>query len=201
MRPFCVTIYGVFFTSPILGCFPFSVWSLIFTPISLIFTQNYITTKFPCGTACAVREWGCWGVVLGVSWEACWRSWIFLLSQMCAWFNLPTRFLITDPSPAPCPAGDWGFELCRSYVSKIFPPQLIFDCLSTPRTCKMCSPIFVAMVQLNCMSMTRAYLTIIPSTEITNGETCFRWSRQCLPCLYFLIVYHQYRITAIGSYL
>ena len=69
------------------------------------------------------------------------------------------------------------------------------------RTCKRGYYIFSAMVWLNCASTSRASLPSIPSTERTNGENCFRWLLQCLPFLSFLIVYHQSRSAAIGSYL
>ena len=37
--------------------FQFSVRSLIFTPISLLFTLSSLANKSLCGTACAMCEW------------------------------------------------------------------------------------------------------------------------------------------------
>ena len=69
------------------------------------------------------------------------------------------------------------------------------------RTCKRGSSLFSAMTWLSWDSTNRDSLPRILSTEITNGEKCFRWSLQYLPCLSFLIFSHMARSDAIGSYL
>ena len=85
-------------------------------------------------------------------------------------FNLPTLFPIVDLIPAPIPTGDWGAELCGSFVSRTLQWQLRFDRLTTPVISKGVSSFFSAMTQLNYESTTGASLPSILSTERTNGE-------------------------------
>ena len=59
---------------------------------------------------------------------------------------------------------------------------------------------YLVSFEINFVSMVRASLPSIPSTERTNSEKCFRWSLQWLPCLSFLIVSHRPRSSAIGSH-
>ena len=44
---YCVTIYVGVFSSPLLVCFSFFVRSLLYMPISLVFTPHYLATNFP----------------------------------------------------------------------------------------------------------------------------------------------------------
>ena len=71
----------------------------------------------------AVPDWGMGGS-LG------WRG--SILGLLGVYFNLPTRFPIPAPIPALFPAGDWGAELRRSFVSKTLQQRLRFDRLATP---------------------------------------------------------------------
>ena len=85
-------------------------------------------------------------------------------------------------------------------MSVILQLQIKFGRVSTPCTCERGLSLFSAIDWLNWMSKTRTSISSTPSTEITNGEKCFRWSLQSLRCLYFLIIFNQSRSAAIGSY-
>ena len=57
-------------------------------------------------------------------------------------FNLPARFLILGPSPAPVPAGDWEAEIRRSSLSRTSQRQLRCVCLPTLVLAKGVIPFF-----------------------------------------------------------
>ena len=110
-------------------------------------------------------------------------------------------------NPRPKPYSQSGSLSCKGLGRKS--PQIIRDYnlttviviqpLTHTRTCKMCSSILDAMSQLKFASTTRASFTITPSTERKNGEKCFRWSWQCVLCLYFYYFTHQYMIVLLST--
>ena len=119
-RSYCVIVCVGLPQSPILVSFPFSIQSLIYTLISLIFTRKrffsllpYFSPFFPY-RARAVHE--CGGLV-GVTWVAqnCLR--IFAQNYSGAQFIVRTRVVMLGPSPDTSPAGDCEVELRVSCVN------------------------------------------------------------------------------------
>ena len=76
---------------------------------------------------------------------------------------------------------------------------IVFWTLTQICMCKMGSYIFATMSELKFTSTTRDPLPIITPKEWMNGEKCFCFSWQWLPCLYFFISPHQARSNTIGS--
>ena len=134
----------------------------------------------------------------GVPWVMWRNSWPRTRFYAGVWFNPPTQFPILDPSLAPFPTGDWGFELRGSYVSSTLQPRFWFNRLPTPVLAKGVLPFLlpwsdsIAQVRPGLLS-----LSFHPLKE-QKEKNCFCWLLQCLPCLSFLIVSHQYRSPAIG---
>ena len=64
---------------------------------------------------CASGLGGGWGGIPWVAWRHSCPHTCFYAGMR---FNLPNRFQIPDPSPAPFPTGDWGVELRGSYMSR-----------------------------------------------------------------------------------
>ena len=140
------SFFGVgFFPSPLLVCLTFSVQYLFYTQISLLFTPSSLTSYFSMwycmrGVQMGGGGGGGWDGVIWVMWR---HSWIHAQIFASARFNVPTRFPIPGPSPAPCTAGDWRVDLCGSYVSKISQQQLRFDCLSRPARANWVYPLLL----------------------------------------------------------
>ena len=123
----------VSFHLPFLVQFPFSVQSLIYTPISLIFTQNALATIFP---RVELRAWCVNEGLSGVAWLV-WRySWPCAQNYASTKFNVPTWVPMLASSPAPCPVGDWADVHCRLYISMILQIWLWFYRLSSPACVK-----------------------------------------------------------------
>ena len=126
--------------------FPFSVRSLIYTLIYLLFTLISLTTTPPVwyhmrGT------WMGWGLGWGgVGSHMVWRIyWICTRIYARKWCNVPTRFPIPDSGSQlyPFTARDWWVQLRRSYVSTILEPRLRFDRLSHPLRAKRVRPFYL----------------------------------------------------------
>ena len=65
-------------------------------------------------------------------WVAWRRPWPHMCFKPSVQFNLPTWFLIPDPSLAPIPAGDWGAEIFGSFVNMILYRWLQLFCVHPP---------------------------------------------------------------------
>ena len=91
--------------------------------------------------------------------------------------------------------GKWDPHIMRYYDLAIIITiwRLIQTC-----TCEMGSSIFSAMSRLKFVSTIRDSLPSMLSIERTNGNV-FPCLWQCLRCLYFLILSHQYRSVTIDS--
>ena len=144
--------------------FLFSFRSLIYTPISLFFTMNYLATNFPMWYCMNIARLG---GALGVGWVHMGDVEAFLdsyanLSLHTIWFSDP----ISD-------SGSHSGSLSRKGLGSRAPWIICDYDLATvisiwpfiqPRTCKMGSSNFAAMVWLNCASTTRSSLPSIPPT-------------------------------------
>ena len=97
-------------------------WVLCQNPLLLIFHMLRTGSDQNGG-------WGGCGGFLWVAWMRLWPRTIFYAGVQ---FNLPTRFPVLDPSPAPFPTGDWRVKLHGAYASITLRPRLRFDRLPTP---------------------------------------------------------------------
>ena len=100
---------------------------LIFTP------KSHATLVSTCSTVRSAQQ----GRQGGVPWVA----WRYHWPRTCFWtgmqFNLPTRFLIPDPSLDTVPAGDWGAELRGLYVNRTLQRRSRFEHLPIPVLAKV----------------------------------------------------------------
>ena len=93
---------------------PTSVWSLLYTPKSLLFTPIYFLCLPPLVVSvCGHREHMRGARTTGRGGSRVWN----IFSQMCArnysvaQFIAPSQGLMLCPSPDPGPIGEWGGEL------------------------------------------------------------------------------------------
>ena len=97
----------------------------------LCLCQILLLPTYPGGTACTVQRWRGWGWGGGV-WVVWSHSLICVQSSSCSRFNMPTRFLIMDPSPATYTSAYWGVKLRISYTGKIMYHLFLLYCLCNP---------------------------------------------------------------------
>ena len=180
----------------VISCFPVfpsNPWFFLQNPF--LIRQNSVIPWFLLAVPCTVCNGGGGGGVPWLVWRHTWP-------RTCFWsgvqFNLPTWFLILDPSPAPVTTGDWGAELCGSFVSRTSQRRLRFGILPTPVLAK--GIVLFSLPWINPILIVQSGLSSLvfrPLREQRAENFC--WSWQCLPCLSFLIIYHQARSAATGS--
>ena len=119
-----------------------------------------------------------------------------LLCRIIYYANLRTNTGLQSGSRSHRRLGSRAPRIMREYDLAI---AISIQPLIQPFMCEMSSSIFAAMSRLIFMSTTRNSLPSMPSTERMNGEKCFCFSWQCLPCLYLLILSHRTRSVTIGS--
>ena len=95
--------------------------------------QNPMLPWFLRQVPCVVCNWGGGGV----HWVAWRRLWNRIFFKAGVHFNLPTRFLIPDPSLDTVPAGDWGAELRGLYVNRTLQRRSRFENLPIPVLAKV----------------------------------------------------------------
>ena len=111
-------------------------------------------------------------------------------AQNCssAQFVAPIPYPNPIPSTDPCTTGEWGDNLCWSYVS-VIAIAIVIRLLTQSLTCKMGSSIFAAMCRIKFVSTTRASFPSMPSTERKKGEKKKISSWQCLLFLFLVLFF------------
>ena len=175
------------------GPFSISVQSLLYTPISLIFTPSYLTTNPPVWYFMRGAHMGRgvgWGGAYWVAWKC---SWLWAQTYVSAQLNVSTWFPNQGPTPAPCPAGDWGVDLRGLYLSTISQPQLWFNSLFRLTREKWFRPFLLP--QFNSVAWLWTGITYIACHwKKEQTEKIFYCSRHCLTWLSFL----KYRLIFVG---